>query len=389
LKTFKIPPSAQQLMNTAKELTGIFHIVDLAIERPLEKLLESLNSETQLNAGGATAIEKRILRMLCNRLRMERDFLSHPEIGAQQILQPLFITGMGRTGSTKMQRMLAASGDFLYIPCWQSHSLSLRTGDRNESPSERIRDAEEEIHWFNTNAPNVERIHPFDAHVAEEESVALEHCLFAPWMAALLYVPSYAAWRVGLGFEDDLHYLKRILQYLQWQFHDGDERPWILKSPAYPGMEPLLAKVFPDAVFVTTHRHPVSVISSAASLLSSFHGAFSDYDPKAILGPLVLEQLAMGADRHIQGRDSDPTLNIVDVGYTELRDHATQTAAKVYSHADLILDDTAIARMAQWETENDQHKHGIHQYDMKAYALTPSMIESRFSVYINRFNNIF
>lgn len=375
-------------MAQARELTGIA-IIDTAIEESLEKLLVSLNTETQLTESGAAAVEKRLLRMLANRLRMERDFLSHPDIADQKVERPVFITGMGRTGSTKLQRLLAASGDFLYIPCWQSHSLALLTGDRNENPADRIRLAEEEIHWFNTHAPGVERIHPFDPQVADEESVALEHCLFAPWMAALLFVPGYAMWRAGQGFESDIRFLKRILQYLQWQFHDGDNRPWILKSPAYPGMEPLLAQIFPDAVFLTTHRHPLSIVSSASSLLSSFHGAWSDFDPKHILGPMVLEQLAMGAQCHMQGRDGNPALRILDIGYSELTKNSPRTAARVYAHAGIAPGDAAAAKMANWETENAQHKHGVHRYSLEDYELTPEMIENRFARYIARFRDFF
>jgi Sulfotransferase family len=389
MKASSIELSATELLSRAREVTGIHHINDFAIEKPLTRLIHSLNTETVMHPEGAQAMASRLLRMLSNRLRMERDFLDHPEIEAQEVTRPVFITGMGRTGSTKLQRMLSASNDFLYLPCWQSHSLSLRTGDRLEDPTPRIRDAESEIHWFNSHAPNVEAIHPFAVDVADEESVALEHCLFAPWIAALAFVPSYAMWRVNQGFEADLRYLKRILQYIQWQFHDGDKRTWILKSPAYPGLEPVLKQVFPDAVFLTTHRNPVKVVSSAASLLSSFHGAWSNYDPREILGPMVLEQLASGADMHMIGRDRHQELNILDVGYSELTRNAMDTMERVYKHCGLPLEKTARDNMDRWEQENQQHKHGVHTYSLLDYHLSEAAITERFADYIRRFEAIF
>jgi Sulfotransferase family len=382
----QIALSAQQILTKAREIAGV-DLVDDAIETALEKLLLSLNTETRLTADGALALEKRLLHKMANRLRMERDFQNHPDIGEQQVTRPLFITGMGRTGSTKLQRLLAASGDFLYIPCWQSHSPAVMFHDRTRDTTARIQIAEQEIRYFNSHAPGVETIHPFEPMLVDEESVALEHCLFAPWMAALAFVPGYAMWRIEQGFEQDFRYLKRMLQYLQWQFYQGDHRPWILKSPAYPGLEPLLKQVFPDASFVTTHRDPVAVVSSAASLLSSFHGAWSQYDPKNILGPLVLEQLAAGADNHIAGRKQYPGLDVLDVSYRVLTADALTIIERVYEHNLLKLTPGSVLNMQKWESEHKANKHGVHHYDLADYHLSEAMVKNRFRQYIRRFEH--
>ena len=116
--TFEITSSARQLMAKARAATGI-DILDSAIEVPLAQLLKSLNAEAQLTEDGARAFEKRLLRVLNNRLRMERDFRNHPEINDQKIIRPLIMTGAARTGSTKLAKLFSASGDFLYFTCWQ------------------------------------------------------------------------------------------------------------------------------------------------------------------------------------------------------------------------------------------------------------------------------
>src|SRR5260370_19825542 len=60
-------------------------------------------------------------------------------------------------------------------------------------------------------------------------------------------------------------YLKRVLQVLQWQ-RGGDR--WVLKSPQHLEQFRSLLAVFPDATFVVTHRDPVSVIASNATMLA-------------------------------------------------------------------------------------------------------------------------
>jgi hypothetical protein len=71
-------------MATARAQTDIPDIIDSKIEEALERLLHSLNAESKLSEAGARAVERRLLRILSSRLRMQRDFALHPEIDKQQ-----------------------------------------------------------------------------------------------------------------------------------------------------------------------------------------------------------------------------------------------------------------------------------------------------------------
>lgn len=55
---------------------------------------------------------------------------------------PIFVAGSMRTGSTKVQRMFTASGDFNWLPLWKTLNPSSYTGVPGEDPTARIRDAE-------------------------------------------------------------------------------------------------------------------------------------------------------------------------------------------------------------------------------------------------------
>ncbi|MEJ2459066.1 MAG: hypothetical protein P8Y58_13385, partial [Novosphingobium sp.] len=127
-KYFQLALTVDQLLAKARDITGIDIIDDDAVE-PLTAMVKSLNEESKLHAAGARAMQHRLLRLLCNRLRMQRDFKAHPEIGQQVIQAPIVICGMGRTGSTKLQKLLANSGDVNWLPYWQVHNPSLISGD--------------------------------------------------------------------------------------------------------------------------------------------------------------------------------------------------------------------------------------------------------------------
>src|SRR3546814_4923922 len=86
------------------------------------------------------SVQGRLLRSLVNRLRMLRDFAAHPEIREQSVREPIFVAGYLRTGSTKLVRMLAASGDFNDLPLWKARNPSSITGIPGEDPGARIAD---------------------------------------------------------------------------------------------------------------------------------------------------------------------------------------------------------------------------------------------------------
>ena len=387
MTVFQIKSSAPQLMAQARKTTGI-DIIDVEIEEALERLLQSLNTESELNERGATAMEERVLRLLCNRLRMQRDFKLHPEINEQQIVRPLILTGGGRTGSTKLHKMLAASGDFLYLPFWQGYSLGLRTGKRDEDTAPRIRDADEHTRWFDTHAPKAKLIHGYETFEPEEETLLLEHAFCGMYMMAYVFVPSFVGWCVP-HLREHLEFVKQGLKYLQWQFYEGDARPWVLKCPIHFGNEHLLAQVFPDAAFVATHRNPIHTLSSTSSLLEHYNYAYSDAQRKPIYGAMMVEGVAGSAQQFVASREANPNLNTIDLAYADVAGNTDRVVEKIYQHAGLPLTPGSFDNIRAWEVKNRQHKLGAHEHTLDEYSITAEMIDGRFSRYIERFGGYF
>lgn len=389
MPSFIINPSAQQLMARAREQSGVTDIMDSEVEEALTVLLNSLNTQAELSEAGAIGMEDRLLNLLCNRLRMKRDFRAHPEIEAQQIVRPLIITGLPRTGSTKLHKMLAASGDFKSINFWQGYCMSLRTGDRGEDTMPRIRTAEAHLKWFDRQSPTAKLTHEFSTFETEEESLVLEHNICSNYPQAFAFVPDFLQWWAVQDPRKQIAFVKQGLKYLQWQFYDGDPRPWILKCPMYPGFEPLLAEVFPQALFVSTHRRSSDVISSGASLLHSYHKVYSDADRRQILGPALLGGMAKAIEGYMASRDAHPELNYLDAGYTAISAHAETLVEQIYAGAGMNLSATARQAMRDWARDNRQHKHGVHRHSLEEYSLTESRVNDQFQRYVDRYGKFF
>src|SRR3546814_3184756 len=105
---------------------------------------------------------------------MLRDFTAHPEIREQSVREPIFVAGYLRTGSTKLVRMLAASGDFNDLPLWKALNPSSITGIPGEDPGARIADAEQFLHDLYTGSPGAAAIHEqgrSEEHTSELQSL--------------------------------------------------------------------------------------------------------------------------------------------------------------------------------------------------------------------------
>lgn len=389
MQTFTIDANASQLLAKAREQTGITDIDDSEVEGALNILLNSINTQAQLNAIGAVKMEDRLLHLLRNRLRMQRDFRAHPEIDEQQIVRPLIISGLPRTGSTKMQKILAASGDFKYQNFWQGYSMSLFGGQRGEDPAPRIKEADEQVRWFNQAAPLASSIHEFSTFEPEEESLIYEHNIVSSYHQAFSFVPDFMQWWMVQDGRPQIAFIKKGLKYLQWQFYDGDPRPWVLKCPMYPGFEPLLMEAFPDATIVCTHRRSPDVISSCASLLHYYHKAHSDADRKAIYGPMMLEGMAMGVENYMNKRDENPGMKLFDAAYSDITKNSGQLIERIYAAAGRTTTEKARLGMRQWERENSQHKLGVHRHTLEDFLLSEEMVNTKFKRYIDRFGQYF
>lgn len=69
-----------------------------------------------------------------------------------------------------------------------------------------------------------------------------------------------------------VEYLRDMLKYLQWQ--SGENKPRVLKSPLWCGLESFILDVFPDAHLIMTHRSPQQTVPSLFRLLMPFTPPF-------------------------------------------------------------------------------------------------------------------
>jgi len=369
-----LPLSVPKLLERAREIANVDHDDPTAVE-PLTVLVDSFNREAQLHEAGAGGVQDRLLRSLANRLRMIRDFAAHPEIREQPVHQPIFVGGYLRTGSTKLQRMLAASGDFNYLPLWMTLNPSSLSGAPGEDPAPRVADAEQFVRDLYAGSPNAAAAHEQGAHLPEEESYIFCQDLRCAGYLSYANVPSYLRWLATQDMARTYAYLREVLQYLQWQGLADPTRRWLLKSPFHLGQEVELTRVFPDATQLFTHRPPVQFLSSMCSLMSSYMKWHTDHTQ--VDGRSVVAGFAYSMDRHFAYRERDPAPSFLDLDYRAVTADGPTCVRDIYEHLGLPLSVASREAMLGWEHDNPIHKHGAHRYAPEDFGITEEFIHDQ------------
>lgn len=384
MSSHKLGMSVEQLMAKAREVAGV-DLADDEIIEPLTVLHRALNEEAQLDAEGARAYEAKFVRLMANRLRMKRDFQRHPEIAEQPIKGPLVIMGVARSGTTKLQKVLAASGDFNFLTFWQNFNWASVTGRPGETLDARIAEADAFCRWFDVRSPETKLGHHFQALEPEEEGPLSEGCFVVPSFIGYSEMPSYARWLADKPRRIFFEFLRDVLKYLQWQGLASADRPWLLKSPNYNGHEPTIRAVFPNARIVVANRSPLQTLASMCKLVQCFRQAYGKPDAD---NALIIEGNYRGMDAHLANRRLHPEIPILDVSFEEIVGALPDTIRRIYDHAGMTLTPAARERMLTWNAENAMHKLGEFKYTLKDAGLDEAVIRERMSAYFAHLDKI-
>jgi len=356
-----------------------------AVDEPLGRLLESLASEARLNLMGRVAAREDLTRMLVNRLMLERDRRLHPDIEREEIRRPLIIAGLPRSGSTLLYNLLAQDPANRVPLNWETMYPSPPPERRTHATDPRGEIADRQIRWFGRLQPEFRKIHPVAGRMPEECVVILSHAFFSFQFSSMYYVPSYQSWLERQDLRPAYEFHRRFLQHLQWRC--GAER-WVLKAPPHlPALDALFA-VYPDARLILTHRDPLEVVASVASLHAVLRSAFSDAVEPTFVGPEVSAMLAGDIDRGMQALDRGcvPPGQLLNIWYTDLVRDPLATVRRIYAHFDLPLSAETEARMCRSPLEHAQEGNGRHEYSLRQFGLDTDTERRRYRAYCERFD---
>lgn len=344
----------------------------------LRVLVESFEGQNATTTFGRIFFREYCIRALVNRLKTEDDFKRHPEILDVPIERPLFITGLPRSGTTFLHRLMCEDPAARPMYLWETLEPSPPPRAETRLTDPRIARARRSVGTLNRLAPRARAAHLFDADSPEECNSLFAQGFVAGINGFMFDVPQYVEWLDEQDLRGPYRELRRMLQLLSWRWPGS---PWLLKAPAHVfGLDSLLA-AFPDACIVMTHRDPLQVLPSLCSLSAAFRGIVSDRVDMRRLGEEYTEAMVRGTDRAMKVRAEADPARFFDVGYPDLIADPIGQVRKVREYFGYSYDDALEARMKAWLAENRQHKHGVHRYSLDQFGLEPAAVSEHFTSY--------
>jgi hypothetical protein len=374
----------EAMLKEARARTGLADFGGDEFQEPLGRLLEGYEREARFSTVGRLAAWRDTVSLLANRLRLVEDRKRHPAIADEAIRRPLFIVGLPRTGSTLLHHLLAQDPGSRVLQAWEVMLPSPPPERSRYATDPRIRRAEAQLRWLHRMAPEFKAIHPLGARLALECIAVMSYSFLSSRFHTTYHVPSYQEWLEVQDLRPAYALHRRVLQHLQWR--TPAER-WILKAPSHLYGLDALFETYPDAVVVQTHREPLVVLASVASLTAVLQGAFTDRLDLGEIGLEVTRRWANGLERAMLLRQSGrvPGDRFLDVHYHDLLADPIAVIRRLYARFEVPFTAEAERRMRSHLAENPQGRNGTHRYSLAAFGLDPEDLTHRFKAYREHF----
>jgi len=374
----------ETLLEAARQRAGLSDFGDMWFTEPMDKFIESANSEARLTPAGVAAQTEVIVKGLVSRLRMIEDIKRHPEILDEKVEVAGIILGLPRTGSTIFHRLLASSPGMTAIRWFEAQNFAPFPGETPGDPQERRAYAKAMIEGWLQASPELESIHPLDPEAPDEEILILGQMFVSTMVEGMTSVPGFTRWLdtydQSRGHED----LKTILKYLQWQEPSRRGTKWVLKSPSNLPYAEVAAKAFPDALLIMTHRDPLQTVPSYVSMQAALYklgATIEDRDVGAFWFPrLVGWMKRFEAARARIGED-----RFVDIDYREVAREPLVQAQRVLEKMGLPADGGSEAAMAEFMAGNQREQRPMHDYSLERFGLDENEIKQAFADYRSRY----
>jgi hypothetical protein len=302
---------------------------------------------------------------LVARLISEAGFAAHP---ATPIGRPIVVTGLPRTGTTFLHRLLVADPRNQGLELWLAEAPQPRPprSEWEANPAYQMVAAGLARHG------GLPGVHEMGPGQVEECWQLLRQSMRSISYECLAYVPSYSSW---LAEQDWVPAYQRHRRNLQLIGLNNIDQRWVLKNPSHLFALDAILEVYPDALVVQTHRDPRIAIASACSLSAKASSGWSATFTGPVIGQTQLDLWSRGLAAFTEARARHDPAQFFDVSYDDLTADPLGVVAKLYAHFGLHLTAEATTAIRALPSAGDSS----HRYSLADFGLTPEDVDERIS----------
>lgn len=361
-----VPLTPESLMEQAIANTGLSDFGDDDWLEPFNVLMKSIDSEANFHLAGRLLTRAEFLGYLEVRLQVVDWCRRHSEVEREEIDQPVFITGYGRSGTTILFEVLSQDPQFRVAQRWETDFPVPPPVADTYSTDDRIEKSEHIIRLIQAMSPEHDAKHVSGARLPVE-SIQHEYPTFvSDIFPILMQVPSYAAYLKNKDFTATFKWQKKILQLLQSRYRG---QHWLMKSPSHLRHLEKYLQVFSGMKVILTHRDPIVTADSTVSFLGTLYWQRTDKlwgDGR--IGTEVL------APAELRSRQWDAVIDMIEDGRLAKGSYANfyyhrfvvdpiAEVRSIYHQLDMTLTDEAANNMCAYLEARPKGKHGKHVYE--------------------------
>jgi len=376
------PLDANALHARASADTGLDDFGPDDYRERLDVYLAALHEIDGMHGPGIVNFFGQLSQWLKNRLLLTDLLTRHPEIRDIELLPPVVIAGLPRTGTTHLHNLLAAGPTFRTLPYWESFEPFPLPAEEGIEPDPRAARMDVAVTVMNTLMPHFALMHEMTTEHVHEEIQLLANDFSTMFMETLAYVPRWTDYYLAHDQTSTYEYLATQLKALQ--FLRGGRR-WLLKSPQHLEQLVVLDKVFPGVAVVCTHRDPVPVAISMVAMLT--------YSARMHRSPVPVQEIAAGwigrlelmLNALIRDRDVIATERSIDVTFDDFMANELGVAERVYGLVGEPVTDEARGALSEYLAGHQRGRLGKVVTSCEMFGLNEGEMRERFAPYVSRF----
>jgi hypothetical protein len=329
---------------------------------PFEMLVRSLREEADLNPFGRFMAHGRLVMALRARIRAVSLWRARPEILEHPLAAPIVILGQMRSGSTRLQRLLACDDRFAHTRLFESLTPVPRRGRRLHARAGLAL-----LHLLN---PALRRIHPSHPNDAEEEFGLFDFSFGSALFELYWRVPAFTHWWEEADKRPLYREFRALLRTIAWSRAEPADRPWILKVPCFMEDLPVLLETFPGARLICLDRDLDAVVASSASLAWNNMCVQSDGADKRWVGREWLRKTLLRRRLSEEARNARPDVPQIGLGFEAMNRDWRGEIGRIYDFLGLPLTPAVLTRMTRYMASARSHLG--HRYSLAEFGLSRS-----------------
>ena len=232
-----------------------FGLDDDNYREALSVLLESFRRDADLTELGSKMNRFFVRNALVARLVSEAAWKQYPQHADVAVERPIFVTGLPRTGTTVIHRLLTADPRHQGLELWLAEFPQPRPPRETWSENSVFAQLDAQFAKAHAEDPDYTGLHYMTADEVEECWQLLRQSLHLVSYETLAHLPTYSQW---LAKQDWTKSYQRHRKNLQLIGLNDAEKRWVLKNPSHLFALDALFETYPDVLWrnATARRRP-------------------------------------------------------------------------------------------------------------------------------------